>query len=241
MFNANLQNGLRFVDNSLGQMVQALQNRGLLNSTEIIVTAEHGQSPVNPNKLTRANPDDFNALGKSSTGAQFPDPTTGLNHQASTTTDDVGIIWLSSSFRNKTSSILAAFQTPTNYHKFDIKKIISGDRLKRQLGDPANDPRTPDAIVLPNEGGLCSLSKKKVAQHGGGSHDDRNVALLVVNPKHENGGGAEDAPVTTTQVAPTILRNQDLNPAGLDAVRIEGTQALPAPQNGGSEQSHNRS
>jgi len=238
-FNANLQNGLQFVDDALGQMVQALRNRGLLDSTEIIITAKHGQSPVNPNKLTRANPDDFNAVVKSSTGAQFPDPTTGLNQQASTTTDDVGIIWLSTPFQDKTQGMLAAFQTPTNYHKFDIRTIISGDRLKRQFGDPASDPRTPDAIVLPNEGGLYSLSSKKIAEHGGGSHDDRNVALLVVNPKHENGGRSEDAPVTTTQVAPTILQYLDLNPEALDAVRIEGTQALPAGQNGGGEQGHN--
>ncbi len=99
-FNTNLQNGLQFVDASLGQMVAALQNQRLLSSTEIISTAKHGQSPVNPNKLTRANPDDFNALVKSSTGAQFPDPSTGLGQQASTTTDDLGIIWLSTPFQN---------------------------------------------------------------------------------------------------------------------------------------------
>ncbi len=222
-FNTNLQNALQFVDNSLGQMVQALQNRGLMRSTEIIITAKHGQSPVNPNELTRANPDDFNAVVKSTTGAHFPDPTTGLNQQASTTTDDVGVIWLSKPFQNKTHSMLAAFETPTNHHEFDIRTILSGNRLRRRFGDPATDPRTPDAIVLPNEGGLCSLSTKKVAEHGGGSHDDRNVALLVVNPKDQNGGRSDDSRVTTTQVAPTILQYLGLNPWALDAVRMEGT------------------
>jgi hypothetical protein len=33
--------------------------------------------------------------------------------------------------------------------------------------------------------------------------------------------------VTTTQVAPTILRALDLDPDALDAVRKEGTKALP--------------
>ncbi len=128
--------------------------------------------------------------------------------------------------------MLNAFETPTNYHKFDIKTILSGDRLKDQFGDPATDPRTPDAIVLPNEGGLYSLSKKKVAEHGGGSHDDRNVALLVVNPRADNGGRSNDARVTTTQVAPTILKYLGLDPGALDAVRIEGTAALPAVHDG---------
>jgi Type I phosphodiesterase / nucleotide pyrophosphatase len=229
-FNTNLQDGLQFVDSSLGQMMQALQNRGLLRSTEVIITAKHGQSPVNPNKLTRANPDDFNAVVKRATGAQFPDPTTGLGQQASTTTDDVGVIWLSKPFQNKAESMLAAFATPTNYHKFDIRTIISGDRLQREFGDPATDPCTPDAIVLPNEGGLYSLSSKKVAEHGGGSHDDRKVALLVINPKDQNGGRSDDTRVTTTQVAPTILQYLGLKPWALDSVRIEGTQTLPAVQ-----------
>lgn len=232
-FNLNLQTGMQFVDDSLRQMVQALQSRGLQGSTEIIITAKHGQSPVNPNQLTRANPDDFNALVKSSTGAQFPDPTTGLNQQASTTTDDVGIVWLSTPFQSKTPSLLAAFETPASYHKFDIRTIISGDRLKREFGDPATDPRTPDTIVLPHEGGLYSLSKKKVAEHGGGSHDDRNVALLVVDPQDGNGDRSDDAPVATTQVAPTILQYLHLDPEALDAVRTEGVRALPRLQPGG--------
>jgi hypothetical protein len=48
-----LTNALDFVDQSLGKMVSALQQRGLFDSTAIIVSAKHGQSPMNLAALNR--------------------------------------------------------------------------------------------------------------------------------------------------------------------------------------------
>jgi membrane-anchored protein YejM (alkaline phosphatase superfamily) len=48
-----LTNAFDFVDQSLGKMVNALGSRGLLNSTAIIVSAKHGQSPMNLAALNR--------------------------------------------------------------------------------------------------------------------------------------------------------------------------------------------
>jgi Type I phosphodiesterase / nucleotide pyrophosphatase len=48
-----LSNALDFVDQSLGKMVFALAQRGLLNRTTIIVSAKRGQSPMNPAALNR--------------------------------------------------------------------------------------------------------------------------------------------------------------------------------------------
>ena len=39
---------IEFVDASIGQMVKALQDQNLLDSTTIIITAKHGQSPIDP-------------------------------------------------------------------------------------------------------------------------------------------------------------------------------------------------
>jgi hypothetical protein len=86
----------------------------------------------------------------------------------------------------------------------------------------------PDIFVQPQHGVVYSLSKKKVAEHGGGSPDDRNVALLVVDPGENDGPRTITAPVATTSVAPTILRFLDLEPHALAAVRQEDTRALPA-------------
>jgi len=40
---------IQFVDASIGAMVSTLQAQGLLDSTLIIITAKHGQSPIDPN------------------------------------------------------------------------------------------------------------------------------------------------------------------------------------------------
>jgi predicted AlkP superfamily pyrophosphatase or phosphodiesterase len=48
-----LRNALKFVDESLERMVTALQRRGLLDHTAIIVWAKHGQSPMNIAALNR--------------------------------------------------------------------------------------------------------------------------------------------------------------------------------------------
>ena len=41
-----LQNEIAFVDASVGRMVAELKKQGLYDSTLIVVTAKHGQSPV---------------------------------------------------------------------------------------------------------------------------------------------------------------------------------------------------
>jgi hypothetical protein len=72
---------------------------------------------------------------------------------------------------------------------------------------------------------IYSGSKKKIAEHGGGSLDDTHVALLVSAAFLEQ--GAVDDLVQTKQIAPTILSALGLNPQALDAVRQEGTPVLP--------------
>jgi len=42
---------ITFVDGAIGQMVQALKDQNLLNSTAIIITAKHGQSPIDPSRF----------------------------------------------------------------------------------------------------------------------------------------------------------------------------------------------
>ena len=42
---------IKFVDASIGQMVEALEDQHLLNSTVIIITAKHGQSPIDNSRF----------------------------------------------------------------------------------------------------------------------------------------------------------------------------------------------
>jgi hypothetical protein len=90
---------------------------------------------------------------------------------------------------------------------------------------PAGDPRTPDIIVTPNVGVTYSGSGKKLAEHGGFSHDDTNVMMLLSNPRFA--AKTVTSPVETAQIAPTILLALGLDPNALQAVRLEHTQILP--------------
>ncbi|MGA2539381.1 MAG: nucleotide pyrophosphatase, partial [Terracidiphilus sp.] len=90
--------------------------------------------------------------------------------------------------------------------------------------EPGEVPRTPDIIVSPNVGVTYSASTAMVEDHGGFAHDDTNVMLLVSNPTFT--AQTVSVAAQTTQVAPTILTALGLDPALLDAVKLEGTQVL---------------
>ena len=93
------------------------------------------------------------------------------------------------------------------------------------FANPAVDSRVPDIIVTPNVGVIYTGGKKKVSEHGGFSHDDTNVVLLVSNPSLP--AVVDTSAVETRQVAPTILQLLRVNPKGLDAVRKDGATVLP--------------
>ena len=89
----------------------------------------------------------------------------------------------------------------------------------------AKDPRTPDILVTPNIGVTYSGSTKKLAEHGGFSHDDTNVMMLLSHPSLD--AKTVTSPVETMQVAPTILKALGLDPNALQSVVMEGTEVLP--------------
>jgi len=72
----------------------------------------------------------------------------------------------------------------------------------------------------------------KLAEHGGFSNDDRNVALLLSSPQLTP--ATVEGRVYTTQIAPTILRALGLDPSELDGVRKEGTDILRVSDKHGS-------
>ena len=70
-----------------------------------------------------------------------------------------------------------------------------------------------------------SGSGKKLAEHGGFSHDDTNVIMLLSNPSFSR--KTVTSPVETAQIAPTILATLGLDPNALESVQLEHTQVLP--------------
>ena len=84
----------------------------------------------------------------------------------------------------------------------------------------------PDIIVQPLLGVMWGNPESpKLAEHGGFFDEDTNVALMVSWP----GGKGEviKTPVTTMQVAPTILQALGLKGSDLKAVQLERTAVLP--------------
>lgn len=76
----------------------------------------------------------------------------------------------------------------------------------------------------------AGLTATERSEHGGFGHDDTNVPILLSMLADEGKDGAGQrvlAPVTTAQVAPTILAMLGLDPTAIDAVRAEGTRPLP--------------
>ena len=220
---------IQFVDDSIGKMVAGLKQRGLLNSTLIVVTAKHGQSPIDPNRfLPIPGPSGSNGTTPADLIAGLlPDSESPANPDGiGPTQDDVSLLWLKSS-----SDTLNAVQTlETNATQAGIGQIFFDQSLTTMFNAPGippnGDSRTPDIIVAPNVGVVYTGSSKKQSEHGGFSHDDTNVMLLVANPGFA--ARTVNSPVQTTQVAPTILRALGLNPESLESVRIEGTPVLPA-------------
>lgn len=218
---------IEYVDTSIGDMVNALRDTGRLDSTLIIVTAKHGQSPIDPN-LFKPIP------GKSNNGTtpadllanDLPLSESPLNANGiGATQDDVSLLWLKSGV-----SVTTAVATlEKNAAEIGLGQIFYGPSLALNYNKPGTgpgeDPRTPDIIVTPNVGVIYTGSSKKLAEHGGFAHDDTNVILLLSNPGFRQ--RTVSAPTATAQVAPTILKALGLNPNKLQAVQIEGTTVLP--------------
>jgi len=217
---------IQFIDNSIGMMVSELKKQGLFDSTLIIVTAKHGQSPIDTSR--------YNANGSPNDPAtilaSFLAPT--QNSAIGPTEDDVALLWLADSANTATAVAeleAASPALPLADNIAGIGIIFSGPTLSLNYNTPglppSGDPRTPDIIVTPNIGVTYSNSKKKLAEHGGFGHDDTNVILLVSNPGLSS--ATISAPVATASVAPTILQVLKLDPSSLQAVTQEGTQLLP--------------
>jgi arylsulfatase A-like enzyme len=201
-------------------MVAELTKRHLIDSTLIIITAKHGQSPVDTSRYKpNGSPNDPDSI----LSACLPD--SELN-QIGPTEDDVALIWLKSSCNVATEVALLESMSPLSPPAANIAglgEVFSGPSLGLYYN--AGDSRAPDILVTPNYGVTYSNSGKKQAEHGGFGHDDTNVIMLVSNPSLKS--KTVTSPVETAQVAPTILEALGLDPNDLQAVKAEHTQPLP--------------
>jgi hypothetical protein len=143
---------------------------------------------------------------------------------AQLTTDYGALVWLHDA--SATAAVTAALRA--HAQALGIADVLSGERLALQFPAPPGDSRTPDIVIVSRKGVIFTPPRDgKLAEHGGFHDDDVHVALLVANPRLAGVGRQVTWPVTTTQVAPTILAALGLPPATLQAVAQEGTPPLP--------------
>ena len=216
---AELLGEIKFVDASIGEFVNELKKQGLYDSTLIIVTAKHGQSPIDPTALLRI-PGDVSTdqspatvLSPAGIGIGFP--------VAQAIEDDVSLIWLTD--QSQTTADVATLMA--NRGIDGGGEIFAGNSVRLSFPDPLLDSRSPDIVVAPNVGVVYTGHQAKVAEHGGFANDDRNVIMIVSNPSLSP--STFNDTVETRQVAPTVLQALGFDPGALMAVKKEGTQVLP--------------
>jgi len=232
---AALLGEIQFVDYSIGRMIGKLKANNLYNSTLIVFTAKHGQSPIDSSRYlgistVSGDPITTSPATIAATAGCLPESESPLNPTGiGPTEDDVSMLWLNSSCTTADVVGMLETQSPATGNIAGIGEIFWGPGMSQLFNPPGvslgEDPRTPDILVTPNIGVTYSGSSKKLAEHGGFSHDDTNVMMLLSNPGLAS--TTITTPVETMQVAPTILQALGLNPGSLQSVQQEGTQVLP--------------
>jgi hypothetical protein len=218
--NSTLVGALQHTDASLGQVLAALDSNHLANTTAIILTAKHGESALDPSErfivLTSAIQTLLTANGIPATAVpKITEKTTAL-------------IWLKD--QSQTQAVANVLTQKVNEQALHIQQILVGDSLKLLFPDPLSDPAPPDVIVVPSNGTNFEPTSSTTlpavqAEHGGFNENEMHVPLLVVHSSLNP--GLNRAPVTTSQIAPTILSLLGLDPNSLQAVQLEGTKVLP--------------
>jgi hypothetical protein len=199
---------LDFIDQSIGRFVQELKAQRLYDSTLIIVSAKHGQSPIDVTKRR---------------GIGSGQPTAAIGSaDAFDISDDGSLIWLTDP--SLAPGVVATLSKPAIQQTLGIQEIFAGQSLRNKFNNPGADPRTPDIILKVNTG-VIFTGGTKLAEHGGFNEDDVHTALLLSLEGMDR--AVVKSAVSNQQVAPTIIQALGLDPNDLEAVRREQIHVLP--------------
>jgi hypothetical protein len=228
-----LQRALDFVNAKLQAMDGEIQAQGLADSTAIVVSAKHGQSPQDPSSLVKIK--DGPIIEAINAGWEAVHPGSGALIVAGVD-DDAWQSYLSDTSQeaadfvksylwNHTATGVAYDGSTRTLAHSGLTKIYAGKASAKYFGVPASDPRHPDVWGVVQVG-VVYTGGSKIAEHGGANPADRDVPIVLYAPGAVQ-PGVSDRWVETTQIAPTILDLLGLDPNALQAVQIEGTRALP--------------
>lgn len=207
---------LEFVDKQLGRFVSELKKQGVFDSTLIIISAKHGQSPIDITK----NHNIGNGQPTTAINGKFP------GADVFDISDDGSLIWLANP--GLTSEVVKFLSQPDTQELLGIQEIFALNSLSEKFNvpgtGPGEDPRTPD-IVLKVNTGIIFASSNKIAEHGGLNEDDNHTALLVSFPTFTE--AHIKTPTTNQQVAASIVQALGIDPNELQGVKKEQITPLP--------------
>jgi Type I phosphodiesterase / nucleotide pyrophosphatase len=238
-----LGDALDWLDGQLATIANALARRGLADSTAIVLSAKHGQSPQDPDALVRIDDGPIIDGIDSAWRTEIGDPA-APDLVAAATDDDALMMWLSDRSPRATRFVARWLTTHTatgsTYDSADptqrgpsltlpasgLTQVFTGAAAARYFGVAATDPRHPDVWGVVRHGVVYTGGTGKISEHGGAGPEDRHVPLIVDLPGRRWGRVVRQ-PVETTQIAPTIVQLLGLDPSELQAVRQQGTRSLP--------------
>lgn len=234
---ALLSRALDYINNQVGAMQDAIRREGLQHDTDLILSAKHGQSPQQPAALTRIPDAPIVTALDNAWKAGHPTATAPL--VAQTTDDDAMLMWLSDRSAAATDfarNFLLNYSgtgndingQPRPYTQAGLSQIYAGAAAANYFHVPPGDPRVPDLFGVVQHGVVYTGGQGKIAEHGGADPQDRDVPLVISGGQVHHESVATT--VETTQIAPTMLSLLGLDPNALQAVRVEHTASLLAPQ-----------
>jgi hypothetical protein len=236
-----LVRALNYIDTQVGSMIAEIRAQGLTDSTAIIFSAKHGQSPTSPADLKRVPDAPIIAAVNAAWTAAHP----GAGALVVFSTDDDGMLWWLSNRSQAAADFVRQYLLthsaagnnisggPVTVPASGLTRVYAGAQSAAYFGVRSSDPRHPDVFGIVQHGVVYTGGQSKIAEHGGAGFQDRNVPILVDAPGLHHGGEISSQ-VETTQIAPTILSLLGLNPQALQAVQIEHTPSLPGVPGGWS-------
>jgi hypothetical protein len=235
-----LHGALDFVNDKLTDIANAASKANAV----IILSAKHGQSPLDRAKLLRIDDGAIVTALNDAWRAETHNPT-GPDLVAHAMDDDAILLWLNKHTQqaadfaagfllgysgNTATGVDGAGNAVPNkaFQASGLAQVYAGKDAAHFFGVTTSNPRYPDVVGIAQEGVVYTGGTKKIAEHGGDAIGDREVPVVVWGPGLGVPQGKRiNQLVETTQIAPTILRLLNLDPKELDAVMKEGTQALP--------------
>ncbi len=148
---APLLNEIQFVDASIGKMIDDLKDTGDYHSTLIVITAKHGQSPVDSARyqgigVPAGSPimtSPAMILANCLPYSESPNNPNGIGP----TEDDVSLLWLDQTqqgCRTATAVSMLESASPTSGNVAGIGQIFSGQGIT-QMFNPPGPPKSSDA------------------------------------------------------------------------------------------------